>query len=218
MRKRAKYRRLAWFYDILDLPFESRRYRPLRRQIWSGLRGRILDAGVGTGRNMAFYPGDAEMVGLDLSGTMLHMAAARRRRLGAVVELVEGDITATGFADNSFDAVVATFLFCVLEPDFQLPALREVARICKPDGEIRILEYAVSSHPVRRAIMRLWAPWVRMVYGAGFDRETERYLPAAGLALIETRFLYSDIIKLLIARPCQGPAQPRLAAPPERYP
>ncbi len=52
--------------------------------------------------------------------------------------------------------------------------------------------------------MRLWAPWARRVYGAAFDRDTERYLPEAGLETIETRFLYKDIIKLIVARPARG--------------
>ncbi|MDP6876789.1 MAG: methyltransferase domain-containing protein [Alphaproteobacteria bacterium] len=200
MVKRTEYRSIARLYDILDLPFEYARYRPLRPKIWSGLNGRILDAGIGTGRNMAYYPAGAEVTGVDLSTAMLRRAAVRKRRLGAKVKLVEGDITATSFADNSFDAVVSTFLFCVLEPELQLPALKELARICKPGGEIRILEYAISANPLRRAIMRLWAPWVRFAYGAAFDRHTEQYLPNAGLELVERRFLHSDIIKLLIAR------------------
>lgn len=208
MGKREKYKRLARFYDFLDLPFEYFRYRPSRRQIWSGLKGRILDAGVGTGRNMAYYPANADMVGLDLSPAMLERAAERRRHTGAAVELIKGDITATGFPDASFDAVVSTFLFCVLEPELQLPALRELSRICRPGGEIRILEYAISANPIRRAVMCLWAPWVRFAYGAAFDRETERYMPNAGLELIETRFLHADIVKLLVARQRQDQHKP----------
>ncbi|MHA1109303.1 MAG: methyltransferase domain-containing protein [Alphaproteobacteria bacterium] len=200
-RTRTKYQRIARLYDILDLPFEMRRYQPLRGELWGGLSGKILDAGVGTGRNMTFYPADAGITGIDLSPAMLSRAEIRRRRLGLSVELIEGDITATGFADDTFDAVVATFLFCVLEPAQQLPALRELARICRPGGEIRILEYCVSAQPLRRLVMRLWAPWVRLLYGAAFDRETERYIPDAGLDLVEARFLYSDIVKLLVARP-----------------
>jgi hypothetical protein len=49
--------------------------------------------------------------------------------------------------------------------------------------------------------MRLWAPWVRWLYGAAFDRQTERYIPQAGLEVVETRFLYRDMIKLIVARP-----------------
>lgn len=201
MSTQTTYQRVARFYDILDLPFELRRYQPLRREMWRGLEGRVLDAGVGTGRNMPFYPVGARVTGIDLSGAMLARAEKRRGRLGSAVDLVEGDITATRFADDSFDAVVATFLFCVLGPAQQLSALRELARICRPGGEIRILEYAVSAHPLRRTVMALWAPWVRLVYGAAFDRETERYVSDAGLDLVEARFLFSDIIKLLVVRP-----------------
>ncbi len=49
--------------------------------------------------------------------------------------------------------------------------------------------------------MRLWAPWVRAVFGAAFDRDTERYITAAGLELLERRFLVSDVIRLLVLRP-----------------
>ena len=49
--------------------------------------------------------------------------------------------------------------------------------------------------------MKLWAPWVHFAYGAAFDRHTEQYLDAAGLELVERKFLYKDIIKLLTVRP-----------------
>ena len=51
-----RYQRIAWVYDLLDLPFEHTRYRKIRPMIFAGLSGRILDAGVGTGRNFPFYP------------------------------------------------------------------------------------------------------------------------------------------------------------------
>ncbi len=196
-----RYDRIARLYDILDLPFEHGRYKPLRSTLFEGLSGRILDAGVGTGRNMPFYPQGTFAVGVDISAGMLRRAAARRAALGIDVPLALMDVCAAGFPDRTFDAVVATFLFCVLPPERQLPALREVRRVCRAGGEVRILEYAYSQHPVRRFVMQLWAPWVRLAYGAAFDRDTERYIPEAGLELVEERFLYRDIIKVLIARP-----------------
>ncbi|MDA1315456.1 MAG: hypothetical protein O2968_19175 [Acidobacteria bacterium] len=48
--------------------------------------------------------------------------------------------------------------------------------------------------------MGLWAPWVRWMYGVTFDRRTEQYVDAAGLKLVEERFLFEDIIKLLVLR------------------
>ncbi len=145
----ARYQRVAPLYDLLDLPFEYGRYRALRRRMFEGLFGAILDAGIGTGRNMPFYPAGATVVGIDLSPAMLARAARRRERLGKQVGLRKMD-------------------------------------------------------PLRRFAMRLWAPWVRRVYGAAFDRDTEHYLPEAGLEGLETRFLYKDIVKLIVARPARG--------------
>lgn len=201
---RQRYDRVAPFYDLLDLPFEVGRYRALRPQLFRGLSGTLLDAGVGTGRNMPFYPDRSKVTGIDLSPAMLAQARKRRARLGKDVELLEMNVLATTFPDQHFDAIVATFLFCVLDEDQQLPTLRELARICKPTGELRLLEYTYSNDLVRRFVMRLWAPWVRWLYGAAFDRQTDRYVPQAGLELVETRFLYRDMIKLIVARPASA--------------
>ncbi|MFQ5565259.1 MAG: class I SAM-dependent methyltransferase [Paracoccaceae bacterium] len=201
MTEKPRYTRVAPFYDLLDLPFEYLRYRPLRRMLFRGVGGVVLDAGVGTGRNMPFYPGDGEVVGIDLSPRMLAQARKRRDSLGVEVELCETDVCATGFAGDRFDFVIATFLFCVLGEEDQLPALSELRRICRPGGEIRLLEYTYSTRPLKRLLMRLWAPWVRLVYGAAFDRQTERYVEAAGLRLVEKRFVFQDIIKLLVLTP-----------------
>lgn len=199
--KQQVYDRIAGLYDFLDVPFEHSRYRPLRRALCAGLHGRVLDAGVGTGANMPHYPQDAEVVGIDLSAKMLARAERRRVELGAAVELRQIDATATGFPDDHFDFVISTFMFCVLDDAHQVPALRELGRVCKPNGEIRVIEYAVSRHLGRRMIMALWAPWVRLAYGARFNRRTERYAAAANLDLREERFLFKDMIKLLVMRP-----------------
>ena len=67
LEKRTQYELIARFNDILDISFESRRYRPPRRASWAGLKGRVLDAGVGTGRNPLFYPMAAQVSSIDLS-------------------------------------------------------------------------------------------------------------------------------------------------------
>jgi len=199
--EKKTYDRIARLYDILDLPFEHGRYKPLRRVLFDGVTGRLLDAGVGTGRNFPFYPDGAQVIGIDLSPAMLGRAMWRRDKLGTAVDLRQMNVLDLEFSDDSFDVVISTFLFCVLDDRHQLPALQELRRVCRPDGTIRILEYALSRDPIRRFVMRLWAPWVRFAYGAEFDRDTEQYLDAAGLKLVEARFLYKDIIKLITVRP-----------------
>ena len=119
----------------MDLPFEYGRYRPIRKVIFNGTGREVLDAGVGTGRNMPFYPPEGRVTGIDLSPSMLARAEKRKARLGVSAELCLMDILDTDFTDARFDFVIATFLFCVFEDADQLPALLELGRVCKPDGE-----------------------------------------------------------------------------------
>jgi ubiquinone/menaquinone biosynthesis C-methylase UbiE len=195
-----RYERIAAFYDLLDLPFEHGRYRHIRPLLFRSLAGRVLDAGVGTGRNMPFYPRGAEMVGIDLSPAMLARAERRRAARGARVELRRMDVMRLEFPDDSFDAAVATFLFCVLPEEAQEPALRELARVVKPGGPIRLLEYVRPRGAVRRALARLWEPWMYWAYGAGFDRRTEEHVPEAGLEIVDSRFVVDHLIKLIEVR------------------
>jgi len=110
------------------------------------------------------------------------------------------DVTRAGIKSETFDAVVSSFMFCVLDDELQLPALKEIARICKPGAEIRLLEYSYSEDPWRRFVMRLWSPWVYWAYGAKFNRNTHQYVEQAGLELVENRFLIDDILRLIVAR------------------
>jgi ubiquinone/menaquinone biosynthesis C-methylase UbiE len=195
-----RYQRIAWAYDFLDLPFEYARYRKIRPQLFHGLSGRILDAGVGTGRNFPYYPAGSDVIGIDLSPAMLARAERRRPTASANVELRLMDVTQLDFPDRYFDAAVATFLFCTLPDELQVAGMRELGRVIKPGGIIRCLEYTRPSGGIRRAMTRLWEPWVYWAYGAGFDRQTERQAPAAGLRLFESRFVHDELIKLLSAR------------------
>jgi len=192
-----RYQRIAWAYDLLDLPVEYGRYRKIRPQIFRGLSGRILDAGVGTGRNFPFYPLGSEVVGIDLSPGMLARAERRRPLATASVVLRQMDVTRLDFPDRSFDAAVATFLFCTLPDDLQVAGMRELGRVVKPGGLIRCLEYTRPSGGLRRAMTHLWEPWINWAYGAGFDRQTEKRAPEAGLQLFESRFVHDELIKLL---------------------
>ena len=196
-----RYQRIAPFYDLLDLPFEHGRYRKIRPELFANLSGMILDAGVGTGRNFPFYPRAAKVVGIDLSPAMLARATRRRVVAAAEIELHEMDVTCLAFPDRHFDAAVATFLFCVLPDALQVPALKELGRVVKPSGCIRLLEYTRPHGAFRRVITKIWEPWLHWAYGASFDRRTEERLPESGLQLVDSRFVVDELIKLISARP-----------------
>lgn len=196
----ARYERIAPFYDLLDLPFEQKRYQALRPLMFQNLGGRLLDAGIGTGRNCAFYPPDAIVSGIDTSPAMLDRARRRCPTLAEAGRLHQMDVTHLNFPRGSFDAAVATFLFCVLPNEFQVPALRELGRVVKPGGLIRLLEYVRPNGTFRRIMSRIWQPWIAWAYGASFDRQTEQHVPKAGLELVESRYVVDDLVKLITAR------------------
>jgi ubiquinone/menaquinone biosynthesis C-methylase UbiE len=195
-----KYQRIAAFYDLLDLPFERGRYRAIRPLLFRDMRGRLLDAGIGTGRNCEFYPPAAIVSGIDISPAMLARAHRRCPTLAAGGRLYEMDVTALKFPDRSFDAAVSSFLFCVLPDPLQVPALRELGRVVRPGGLIRLLEYVRPRGTLRRIISYIWQPWISWAYGASFDRRTEQHIPVAGLELVESRYVVDDLLKLLTVR------------------
>ena len=126
--------------------------------LFEDLSGRLLDAGVGTGRNFPFYPPGASVVGIDLSPAMLARATHRAHLSPALIELKQMDVTRLDFSGAAFDAAVATFLFCVLPDELQLSALRELGRVVKPGGLIRLLEYVRPQGTIRRVVAKIWEP------------------------------------------------------------
>ncbi|HEV7372583.1 class I SAM-dependent methyltransferase [Arenibaculum sp.] len=198
------YDRIAPVYDILDKAYEVGWKRRLRRDVFAGLHGDILDAGAGTGCNMPFYPAGSRVVALDASAAMLRRARRRADSLGLDVDVRVGDLLATGFPDGHFDHVVATFVFCVLPEELQLPALRELARICKPGGTVRILDYCTPKSGPARLWTRTVAPWIGFVFSARHDAGYESCVAPAGLDLVESRHVFGDVVKQLTARPVRA--------------
>jgi ubiquinone/menaquinone biosynthesis C-methylase UbiE len=195
-----RYQRIAPFYDLLDLPFEYTLYRRIRRLLFQHLSGRLLDAGIGTGRNIPFYPPGSHVIGIDFSPAMLARAKRKAARSAASIEFREMNVVALDLPDSAFDAAAASFLFCVLPDALQAPALRELGRVVKPGGMIRLLNYVRPRSIVGGAIARLWQPCVARAFGTSFDRRTENAIPEAGLVLLESRYVVHDLIKLIVAR------------------
>jgi ubiquinone/menaquinone biosynthesis C-methylase UbiE len=195
-----KYQRIAPLYDLLDLPFERGRYSALRPLLFREMTGQLLDAGIGTGRNCAYYPPTATVSGIDISPAMLERARRRCPTLAEGGRLYQMDVTALQFERATFDAAVSSFLFCVLPDQLLVPALRELGRVVKPGGIIRLIEYVRPKGTLRRAITYLWQPWIAWAYGASYDRHTEQHVPAAGLELVESRYVVDDLMKMLTVR------------------
>ena len=194
-----RYSITAWFYDILDYPWE-RQYRTWRPQLLSGVSGTVLEIGVGTGRNLPHYPpAVSHLTALDFSPAMLQRA--RRRAQGATcpVLFVQDDVcTMSSITSDHFDWVVACFLCCVLPFDFQDQALSQISRVLKPGGRFCLLEMVYSKDAKLRKRQDRFAPFVEKVYGARFDRNTlEHAKNTPGLVVTGTRFVKQDTYLLI---------------------
>jgi ubiquinone/menaquinone biosynthesis C-methylase UbiE len=194
----AKYNHTAWFYDLLDYPWE-RRYRQWRPQYLGDVRGEVLEAGVGTGRNLAHYHPSVHLTAVDLSPAMLRKARGRAEKAACRVDFVAGDVTHMDeVAENGYDWLVSTFLCCVMPDTLQPLALSEFRRVLKPGARFRILEILYSKNPrIRRRQERL-ARVVEKVYGARFDRSTLRFLEDSPcLKVIKITYLKDDTYLLI---------------------
>ena len=194
--------RYAQFYDTLyaekDYEAECDYLTALFAAWHGGPVQTVLDLGCGTGGHaLPLARRGYQVTGVDRSATMLENARAKAGI--APVEFLLGDVRTVDL-NRTFDAAVATFLFCTLPDDLQVAGMRELGRVVKPGGIIRCLEYTRPSGGLRRAVTLLWEPWISWAYGAGFDRQTEKRAPEAGLQLFESRFVHDELIKLLGAR------------------
>ena len=191
---RAKYNITAMFYDILDYPWE-RVYRQWRPILLGDLRGKVLEAGVGTGRIFQHYHQSVELTGVDLSDVMLRKAARKANKARCKIELLHDDASIMHLVDsNQYDWVISTFLCCVMPDEFQPMALEQFSRVLKPGGKFRLLEMVYSKNRKIRRRQEIFSSFVEKVYGARFDRKTVQYLEeSADLDITGKRFLKDDV-------------------------
>ncbi len=194
----SKYGVTAFFYDFLDYPWE-RRYRQWRPALVGDLRGRVLEAGVGTGRNLEYYHRDVELLGIELSEHMLRKAERRKAKTLCNVTLINEDATVmSSIPSCQFDWVVSTFMCCVMPDEIQALAIEQFARVLKPGGRFRLLELVYSKNKKIRKKQAVFAPFVEKVYGARFDRNTLQHIGrSANLMVTRTSFLKDDTYLLI---------------------
>jgi phosphatidylethanolamine/phosphatidyl-N-methylethanolamine N-methyltransferase len=184
---RSAYRRWAPVYDHTfgRVAAEGRKHSV---EIINQRRGRVLEVGVGTGLSLPAYGRHLEIVGIDLSPEMLEKARERviEERLTNITGLHVMDAAALTFPDASFDTVVAMYVMTVVpEPE---RVMRELARVCRPGGEVLIVNHFSAEEGMRGWVERRMAPFADMLgWRPVFD--IERVLVCDDLQLMEKRGL-----------------------------
>lgn len=174
------YRRYARFYDIcFGAVFQPGR-RAIVDRMNCGPGERILEVGVGTGLSLPLYPQDVRVVGIDISSHMLEQARVRLARDGLenAVELMVMDAERMGFKDDSFDKVVAMYVASVVPDPERL--VDEMRRVCKPGGQIYMVNHFHSRNPILGGVESLLAPLSKQL-GFRPDFSLDRFLGQTGL-------------------------------------
>ncbi len=166
-----------------------------RSRLLQDLRGLTLEVGAGSGPNLDHYPLDARVIATEYNEDSIALA---RTRLNSHLRLASADIEHLAFPDDTFDAVVATLVFCSVERP--VIGFQEVRRVLKPGGRLHLIEHVRSHHAwLGRLQDKLNPRWYVWAEGCNLNRDTEANVRLAGFELQLVRVNYLGLIKTMVA-------------------
>lgn len=186
------YNRNAALYDKLLAPVDGTLSK-WRKRLLKDVRGKTLEIGIGTGKNMDHYPKGVSLTGIDSSENMLKYARKRANGHNHIDDLLMMDAENLIFSDNTFDTVVSSCVFCSVHNPVK--AFEEIKRVCKSNGNIYLLEHVRSNKKIVGKIMDILNPISYTLYGDNINRRTYDNLIKAGFepSQIEVENVWMDI-------------------------
>jgi len=173
---------------------------PFRREFGALLSGETLEVAIGSGLNLSFYASAVtRATGVDLSPEMLDVARERAAQLALPITLLPADAEALPFSDAAFDTVAVSLALCTI-PD-PAAALRELARVCRPEGQLILLEHVRSSAWPVATLQHVLSPLNERAIGCHLDRQTFDLATGLGFSIDTTRSRLFDAVRLAVARP-----------------
>jgi ubiquinone/menaquinone biosynthesis C-methylase UbiE len=195
----AKYDRFARWYDWLEGVLNLLGLSRLRRVLLRRASGKVLEVAVGTGKNLIHYPRDCRIIALDLSREMLNVARNRAAKLSTPVSFLVADAEALPFPDSSFDTVISSLSTCTFPNP--VAALEEMARVCRSEGKVLLLEHGRSDRGRFGRWQDRHADQFVKPLGCHWNREPLTLTRDAGLKVVRTRRTFFGIFHQIEADP-----------------
>ena len=197
---KEKYNRLARFYDLHSKFAEKLWFIKWRKKFFAPLKGKILEVGIGTGKNIDYYNKNAKVIGIDFSEKMLEKAREKLIKSGKKnITLTQMDGENLNFKDNSFDYVVTSCVFCSV-PD-PIRGLEEIRRVLKPTGRLIMIEHVLSKNLIIALIEHTINPLTRFIMGVNINRNTKQNIINANMKIVKDQDLaLLDVFRLFIAK------------------
>jgi ubiquinone/menaquinone biosynthesis C-methylase UbiE len=203
-RLRRYWEKHARNYDKQMAFWERRLFADGRQWICAQATGDVLEVAIGTGRNLAYYPQDIRLTGIEFSPAMLELAQRQADRLGRHADLRLGDAQALDLPDASFDTVVCTLSLCAIPDDRR--AIAEMRRVLRPGGRLLLLDHVAGTPRWVRAIQWLLEQLTRPLQGEHMRRRPLLHVQAQGFEVERHQRSKLGIVERLTARKPTNPA------------
>jgi ubiquinone/menaquinone biosynthesis C-methylase UbiE len=187
---------MGFYSDVIlprlcDLSMRNRLLLPIRERVIGAAEGRVLEIGVGSGRNLPFYrPPVREVLALEPAAKLVTMARNASRGTIMPVSFLEASAEAIPLEGHSVDTIVTTWTMCSI-PHADT-ALAEIRRVLRPGGKLLFVEHGrAPDESVRRWQDRLTPAWRRIAGGCHLNRPISAMIEGAGFRIdrIETGYI-----------------------------
>lgn len=162
---------------------------------------KILEIGVGTGTNFAYYPEGTHLIVVDPNPHFRKYYDANRKKFPNIQS--EDILISTGeemdmIPDNSVDVVVVTLVFCSVVNTPKM--LKQILRVLVPGGKFyfyeHILEFDTTNHGLRRKIQTLLTDlgiWPLIFDNCHLNRDMLEAIEATGFSKVQAQRFYAPI-------------------------
>ncbi|REB05241.1 class I SAM-dependent methyltransferase [Sporosarcina sp. BI001-red] len=179
-------------YDVAMKPLEATRFKKVRTGLVGNAEGRVLEIGSGTGINFPYYKNATQVDAIEPNPLMSKRANERLRYARVPIQLHECGAESLPFADDTFDTVVATLVFCTI-PD-PMKALAEMQRVSKPGAHLLFFEHVRMEPMLLSKTQDFLNPlWEKICDGCQLNRDTLDLVKKSGIEVAKVESYYAKL-------------------------
>jgi SAM-dependent methyltransferase len=193
----------SWFFRAMD-GYMDAKYGALKRRLFAGAPGVVLEIGPGVGANLRYFPRGTRVIAVEPNVRMHDALAHRARSLGIDLDLRGLAGEAIDVPSESVDFAIASLVLCsVTDPQ---AVVAELHRVLRPGGRFACVEHVAA--PATTSLGQLQRfiakPWKWTFEGCELRRDTAGTLHAAGFSAVDVEHFRLPTIFL--------PIRPQIAA------
>ena len=185
---RDKWDRAAKTFDFMAGVGPDKRWGAHKRALFSAMDGRVLFLALGTGLDIQFFPPRQDIIAIDISPSMLARANERVDNYDGNIDARAADVHHLDFDDDYFDQIFTSCTFCSVPNP--VAGLRQLFRVLKPGGKIRMFEHTGSRFCPFKLLMDIMTPLTRK-FGPDVNRPTVAHVIAAGFEIDTVNYIIS---------------------------